>query len=80
MTVRHESLHFATIEDTTSPASKLSLKALKTSRVRKRAIIKTVEEAEYLTPYHLDIPEREEALTVDGSSTLFDDPESFDVW
>lgn len=81
MTIKHESLHFALIEDTTSTASKLSLKELKPAKSSKKAIKGTVEEAESITPYHLEIPEREEELAiVTGPSDLFDDPEAYDVW
>lgn len=80
MTVQHESLHFVTIEDLDSTASKLVLRELKPTRVSKKKLDRTVEEVESITPYHLGIPEREEALTVDGPSSLFDDPEASDVW
>jgi hypothetical protein len=80
MTIQHESLHYALIEDTTSTASKLSLKELKPSKVSKKTVKDTIEEAVFTTPVFFGSFECEETLAINGISNLFDDPEAFDVW
>ena len=83
MTIQHESLHYALIEDSTTTASKLSLKELKPAKVSKkkvREVIEVIEEAVFTTPVFFGSLEREETLAVNGTSNLFDDPEAFDVW
>lgn len=80
MTIQHESLHYALIEDTTTTASKLSLKELKPAKVSKKKIKETVEEAIFTAPVFFGSLEREETLAVNGPSSLFDDPEEFDAW
>ena len=81
MTIQHESLHYALIEDTTTTASKLSLKELKPSKAKVSKKIKdTIEEAVFLAPVFFGSLEREETLAVNGPSSLFDDPEDFDAW
>jgi hypothetical protein len=80
MTVQHESLHFLTIEDTTSTAAKLSLKELKPIRVSKKKVKEVVEGAVNSAPVFFGSLEQEEFFVVNGSSSLFDDPENSDVW
>ena len=79
MTIQHESLHYALIEDTTTTASKLSLKELKPAKVSKK-IKETIDEAVFTAPVFFGTVEREETLAVNGPSSLFDDPEEADVW
>lgn len=79
MTIQHESLHYALIEDTTTTASKLSLKELKPAKVSKKKIKETIE-AVFTAPVFFGSLEQEESFAVNGTSNLFDDPEAADVW
>lgn len=82
-TIKNESIHFMLVEDSTTEASRLSLESLESSfaSVKVAKVHTTVKAVEVDVTSSLHFY-RTEKVRMDRTleASLFDDPESFEIW